>query len=82
MSKRIVFRHTQGRWAGLYRILGTTDQLLKADQTMADLPPFLPEVKMIDHVNACSLLAVKPRFVLYQELITPTSYESMSPQQQ
>ncbi len=65
--KHIVVRHTQGPLAGLYRIMGTTDAFPEG----VKLPDFVENVDFIDHTNHCSLVAVYPRFRLYNEVAAP-----------
>lgn len=70
VPQRIVLEHTQGICKGLFGIYGTTDQL-KADLNVSELPDFLPDVDMRDHINAVCLVRVTPRYVLYREITPP-----------
>ena len=70
MSKRVVLEYTTGVFKGLWQILGTDDQL-KEGLKVEELPSFVSPVQFIDHVGACSLVTVKPRYILYRELIVP-----------
>jgi hypothetical protein len=70
-SKRVVLHHQGGRFAGLWQIVGTTDEL---PQTVAlNLPRTLPRLVFLDHEAAGILIAEKPRYVLYKEtpIVTP-----------
>ena len=71
-NKRVVLVYTTGAYAGLWQILGTTDDL-KANMRLSELPPFVEQVHYLDHVGACSLVTVKPRYVLYRELLAPAT---------
>ncbi len=64
--KRVVLIHR----SGLHQILGTTDQL-KEGLGVAELPSFLENVQYGDHTGSCSLVMVKPRYVVYKETIAP-----------
>ena len=80
--KRIVIEYTTGTLKGLWQILGTDDQL-KEGLKVEELPPFISPVQFIDHVGECSLITVKPRYALYQELIqTSTVTAAFTPEQQ
>lgn len=68
--KRIVLITTSGAYRGLYQILGTEDQLRDKMQ-VTNMPEFVSPVDFLDHQGACSLVAVKPRYILYREIITP-----------
>jgi hypothetical protein len=66
VSKRVILRHVGGRFAGLWQIVGTDDELPKAKK--AGYPASLPKLQFIDHVAAAALQTVKPRYVLYREV--------------
>lgn len=72
MIKRIVLEYTLGIYKGLRQILGTDDQLKEKFNT-ADLPSFVGDVQLLTHKSGCSLIRVKPRYILYRELILPTA---------
>lgn len=64
-GKRIVLRHTSGRYNGLYRIMGRTEQLTP---DAAALPLYLAEVDFIDHKAPAGLVKVTTRAMVYHEI--------------
>ena len=77
LPKRIVLQHTVGPLAGLFRIVGTNEGFPDG------LPPACVDgVDLIDHEGTCSLLKVKPRYLLYREVETDTDNLPMHAAQQ
>lgn len=66
-GKCIIVEHTQGKLAGLRRIVGHTDTLPEAWRL--GLGAFIPVVDFIDHQAPASLVKVTPRYMLYRELL-------------
>lgn len=64
-NRRIVLEHRSGVMKGIFNITG-----LESDAPRP-LPDYNPEVMMRDHVAPVCLVAVRPRFVLYREVVTP-----------
>lgn len=64
-NKRVVLQHA----TGLPQICGTTDDLMSG-LDLSSLPPMLPDVNFQTHRNGCSLIAIKPRYVLYREFMS------------
>lgn len=75
--RRIVLHETQGPCAGVHRICGVLDQL-GPTVTVGDLQLCLPEVPIGTRVAPFGLIAVKPRYILYREILaaTPTPADS------
>ena len=76
MSKRIVLQVTKGAYAGLFQICGTDDALLagikgSARDNHGQLPTFMGSIRCFNHEGSASLVAVKERYILYQEIISP-----------
>lgn len=69
--KRIVLTAKEGVYAGIPRILGTTELLLQPGETPADLPGFITPVNFGSHIGACSLKRVYPRMAWYEEYLPP-----------
>ena len=81
MVKRIVLQYTSGPYRDLWQIVGTENQLPTLPHTSA-LPPFLDNVTFLDQrQGACSLVRVKPRYVLYREVIAPEALRAFNPEQ-
>ena len=76
-NQRIVLQHTTGPFKGLHQILGHTDELEGRDPEV-----FVPEIVINPHsrTGAASLVASKPRFLLYREVYNPND-RGMHPEQ-
>lgn len=68
VAKRIVLTHTQGRLAGLWRILGCEDDLPAQD---GGLPAYVEHVDFLTHTGAASLVTTRRRYHWYRELMPP-----------
>ena len=79
-DKRVVLQYTKGPLAELWQLLGTVSQL-KCSLQATELPAFVDPVDFLDHKGACSLVAVKPRYVHYRELMAPAT-STFHPSQQ
>lgn len=60
--------HEQGKYAGLYQILGTDDQLLRAEQ-LTTLPMCVAPVQFVDHEGAARLDRIHKHYILYREAL-------------
>ena len=80
MNKRIVLVHTAGAYKGLWMIVGTDDQL-REQMAVTDLPEFVSPVRFLDHEGGCSLVSVRKHYILYRELMAPDT-STFHPDQQ
>ncbi len=73
MNKRIILEYTSGAYRGLRQIVGTEDQLrTRLTPEVTELPSFIEGANFIEgRTGSCSLIRVKPRYILYRELIVP-----------
>lgn len=69
-TKRLVLQQTSGPNAGLWHIMGTTDQL-KSVAAGGLLPDYVPSVNFRSHTAPVGLIKIRKRYVLYRELIIP-----------
>jgi hypothetical protein len=63
---RIVLHYTSGERAGLYQILGTTDQLIE-HLNVNELPARVETVDFYDHHAPAIRVGTHTRYVLYRE---------------
>ena len=83
VCRRILLVPTTGSRKDISIICGTDDQL-KAQLTVSELPTFISEVSFGDHLGAACLVRVGPRTIEYRELISPAqaNAEMFHPDQQ
>lgn len=70
-DKHVVLWHCQGKFSGLWQILGRTSELLEKMQ-MKTFPEFVPDVDFIDHKGTASLHRIRTRYVEYKENMPPS----------
>jgi hypothetical protein len=87
-DRRVVQQVTQGRFAGIYRIIGRVCDLVEgtemSPETRTPLPSYVDLAQLIDHVGPMALVKLTPRYVLYRESIPPPTgvlNETFHPQQ-
>lgn len=70
VDKRMVLRHTTGRYTGLHKITGTFQQL-GANLPLNSLPIRICNVDLIDHSGDAVLERVEERYIQYAEASEP-----------
>jgi len=72
-KRRVVQEVTQGRFAGLFRIMGCVEDLGTVDplspQMGTVLPSFVDNAHHVDHFGPMVLVELKSRYVLYREVV-------------
>lgn len=81
MDKYIVLVATQGPLAGL-RYLAGRESDIPGRPVGGPLPSFLDNVPFSDRIGKFSLIQVKPRYVVYREIIAPASLGTFNEAQQ
>ena len=80
MTKRVVLQYTTGPYQSMFQIVGTEDQLPHPE--VGSLPSFVGDLSFSDgRKGGASLVKVKPRYILYRELIMPSD-RTFHPEQQ
>lgn len=73
-DKRIILIHTQGPTPGLWVIAGTKHALV-GDTYAGAMPPMLGPVPLAGRAGFFGLLAEKPRYIVYREIMVPEGAE-------
>lgn len=86
-GRRVVQEVTQGPYRGIHRIIGLVSDLTSSDMSSGmgtALPAFVDNAHLLDHFGPMTLVALKPRYVLYRETMPPPVkgvFDEFHPQQ-
>jgi hypothetical protein len=73
-ERRVVQQVTQGRFAGIYRIIGRVSDMVPdpvSPKVGTQLPTYVDKAHLIDHFGPMSLVKLTSRYVLYREMLPP-----------